>query len=301
MGTVHAKIHPITISFDISPLSVKLNDDEEQPMVVDTKAMVDKEQPIIVDTKAMVDKEKTYVDTKTYLYHVNPEYNKHLVITKRFALGVIDVQNDFCKGGSLAINEANFVIGPINILRHIFNDLPTFVSMDYHPYDHMSFARTHGVAEFSKKTVDVKLSDTVITTVEQDMWPAHCVSGTTGSQLHADLIVYTSDHIVYKGTKSHIESYSAFGDEYNNLYENTQLSNWLSNHNITDIILTGVATDYCVFNTAMDAIRYGYKVHLIMSCMRGVKDDTTEAALNTMTTNGVIIYSNINEFIRSNC
>ena len=102
--------------------------------------------------------------------------------------------------------------------------------------------------------------------------------------------------MVRKGTKKNVESYSAFGDEFRGKYEKTDLNDWLKSKNITDIILTGIATDYCVYNTALDARRNRYDVHLILSCTRGVAKDTTEKALKDMTEKGVKMYETVDEF-----
>jgi nicotinamidase-related amidase len=133
--------------------------------------------------------------------------------------------------------------------------------------------------------------------VEQIMWPVHCVANTEGSNIHKDLIMTKYDFIVHKGTKSKVESYSAFGDEMGGKYEKTELNEWLESQNITDIILTGLATDYCVLNTALDAVKSGYTVHLISDCTRGVAADTTAAAIEKMTNHGVHIYGSVENFM----
>jgi nicotinamidase/pyrazinamidase len=218
---------------------------------------------------------------------------------KKFVLGIIDVQNDFCKGGALAVTDADLTIGPINKLRYLFDDhIKTFISQDWHNADHISFAASH---EGAKPRDDLKLhlqmdDGTYVDTV-QKVWPVHCVKNTRGSDLHSDLIVRQQDSIIRKGTKTNVESYSAFGDENKNKYEKTNLNNWLTENGISDIILTGIATDYCVLNTALDAIRLGYRVHLILSCTKGVAEDTTIAALKTMKEKGVIIYNDVDSFV----
>lgn len=217
---------------------------------------------------------------------------------KLFALGIIDVQNDFCEGGSLAVNDAASIIGPINKLRFAYHEnIPTFVSLDFHPADHVSFATTHNKPVFSKQKLSLKMENGDVESVEQDMWPPHCVENTRGANTHKDLITTSYDFIVHKGTKSQVESYSAFGDEFKGKYEKTWLERWLKSHNITDIILTGIATDFCVLNTALDAVRLGYNVHLIRSCTRGVSDTTTAAAIGKMLEMGVQIYASVDDFI----
>lgn len=218
------------------------------------------------------------------------------VSEKRFVLAIIDVQNDFING-TLAVKNAIEVIAPINKLRFMYFDhMPTFISKDFHPQNHMSFCETHNVEKYSKQYLNLQMEDGTSNNVEQDMWPAHCVKDTPGSDLHSDLIVTKIDKVIHKGTKVNVESYSAFGDEFKGKYEKTDLEEWLKEKGATDIILTGIANDYCVYNTALDAIRLGYKVHLIMSCTRGVAEDTTRKANHDMAMKGVLFYDSVDNF-----
>jgi nicotinamidase-related amidase len=109
---------------------------------------------------------------------------------------------------------------------------------------------------------------------------------------------FENDFIVKKGTKKNVESYSAFGDEFQGKYEKTQLNSWCKALGVSDIILTGLASDYCVYNTALDAVRLGYKVHLILSCTRGVEKKTTDAAFADLKTKDVFFYKTVDEFHR---
>lgn len=227
----------------------------------------------------------------------NQQNNKILPSKKNFILGIIDLQYDFFKEGSLPVTDAELIVAPINKLRYIFsNVMDTFLSLDYHPSNHMSFCETHGKKSFTKEKLTLKMDDNTTIEVEQDMWPTHCVAGTHGANLHTDLILSEDDIYIRKGTKQNVESYSAFGDEYRNKYENTNLHKILKDKSITDIVLTGLATDYCVYYTGLDAIRFGYKVHLILSCTRGVKEETTKKALYDLKQKGVLLYKNIEEF-----
>ncbi len=229
---------------------------------------------------------------------VSPSLQGSTISSRRtFIIGVIDVQNDFCEGGALAVKDANSTIARINKLRFIYaNIMKTFISQDYHPPNHMSFAKTHGKKEFSKEKLRIIMEDGITLEIEQSMWPVHCVKETFGAELHADLIATKKDILVRKGTDRNVESYSAFGDEYRGKYENTLLNRKLKELSITDIVLTGIATDYCVYYTALDALRYGYMVHLILSCTRGVAEDTTENALSDMKLKGVLFYDTIDDF-----
>jgi nicotinamidase/pyrazinamidase len=217
---------------------------------------------------------------------------------KVFILGIIDVQNDFLKGGSLEVKNANEVVGPINKLRFTyFDEILTFVTQDYHPSNHMSFAKTHNKPEFSDVSLDLKMPNGKMHNgIKQKLWPVHCVRDTFGSDFHEDLIVTKKDIRIQKGIYENVESYSAFGDQYKGKYEDTKLHDLLRQKNVTDIVLTGIALDYCVYFTALDSIRLGYKVHLIMSCTRGVADDTSQKAIYDMKEKGVNMYEGVNDF-----
>ena len=220
---------------------------------------------------------------------------------RRFIIGIIDVQNDFCKGGKLAVAEAEEALAAINKLRFIYHEVRTFISQDWHDVYHMSFAETHQKFPFTgPEKLTLVMEDESVITVEQMMWPRHCVENTVGSRLHNDLIITTNDLIIKKGTKKTVESYSAFGDEFQGKYEKTRLHDWLKTLGVTDIILTGLASDYCVYNTALDAIRLGYKVHLILSCTRGVAKDTTDAAFKDLKSKEVRFYKTVDEFNQVN-
>lgn len=234
------------------------------------------------------------IHTNSQVYPLNPNRVK-------FVMGIIDPQNDFCKGGALAVPNANDIIGPINKLRFILYEyFDTFISQDFHPHDHMSFASTHNEKEYSTIKLEILIDNKDLVTVEQTLWPTHCVQQTPGCNFYKDFIILKRDKIFQKGTRSNIESYSAFGDQFANTYENTGLNSWLSYRKITDIILVGLATDYCVYNTAKDAIRLGYRVHLILSCVRGVYPDTTKSALDDLALNRVLFYNDVEDFINTN-
>jgi len=217
--------------------------------------------------------------------------------TKRFALGIIDVQYDFCKGGALAVEDADLTIAPINKIRYMYDDhIKVFVSQDWHDPKHMSFAQTHNAKEFSNMRLNLVMEDGSNVTVDQKVWPTHCVKNTLGARLNPNLIVTKTDKMIKKGTKINVESYSVFGDADKGKYEKTPLYGWLQENDITDIILVGIATDYCVYNTALDGLRLGFEVHLIMNCTRGVAPDTTKKATDDMRVKGVHFYDNEDHF-----
>jgi len=216
-----------------------------------------------------------------------------------FVLGIIDPQNDFFKDGSLAVINAEEIIGPINKLRFLCNNyMETFISQDYHPTDHMSFASTYNEKIFTKKNLELEMNNKDTINVVQTLWPDHCVAHTTGKNFHKDIIVLTEDKIFRKGTLQNVESYSAFGDAYFGKYENTKLREWLYSNEVTDIVIVGIATDYCVYNTILDAIYYGFSVHLILSCTRGVDPITTMEALVHVKKQGVKTYNDVDDFYK---
>jgi nicotinamidase/pyrazinamidase len=219
-------------------------------------------------------------------------------VNNNFAIGCIDVQNDFCKGGSLAVEGANECIADINkLIFGLHRNVEIFHSQDYHPPNHISFASSHEGKKIHEDLIlRLKMEDDTFIDVNQKLWPTHCVKDSYGSDFHHTLIITKHDKIIRKGTKENVESYSAFGDEFNGKFEKTELNDWLKSKNITDIIVVGLATDYCVYNTVLDSIRLGYKVHLIMSCTRGVAKDSTEKAINDMKEKGVIFYSDVDKF-----
>uniref|UniRef100_A0A6C0EST3 nicotinamidase n=1 Tax=viral metagenome TaxID=1070528 RepID=A0A6C0EST3_9ZZZZ len=221
---------------------------------------------------------------------------------KKFIIGIIDVQNDFCKAGKLSVAEAEFAIAAINKLRYIYDEhIKVFISQDWHNERHMSFAETHKKApNTGPEDLRLIMEDGTLVDVKQMMWPSHCVENTPGSELHSDLIVTKNDIRIKKGTKKNVESYSAFGDEFKGKYEKTNLNELIKALEITDIILTGIASDYCVYNTALDALRLGYNVHIILSCTRGVSKTTTDKAFDDLKKKGVIFYDTVDNFHQIN-
>lgn len=192
---------------------------------------------------------------------------------------VIDVQNDFCPGGKLAVEGGNLIIPLINSLMSKFPKV--VATQDWHPEGHLSFASNHPGKEI--------LQTVSIGSIEQVLWPDHCVQGTIGADFHPNLNTNKISLILRKGMNIEIDSYSAF-------YENdkktaTGLDGYLKNLNINTVYLTGLATDYCVYYTAMDALKLGYKTNLFIKGVRGVNfpDGSVEKALDDMKEKGVKI------------
>ena len=166
----------------------------------------------------------------------------------RKALIIVDVQNDFCPGGALAVGEGDQVIPIINRIHHLF-DL-VILTQDWHPPDHKSFASNNP---------GVQVGDTIdLNGIDQVMWPDHCVQGTEGANFHPDLRREESDPIFRKGTDPGIDSYSAFYD--NGHLRSTGLADYLQEKGIAEIALCGLATDYCVKFSVLDALAEGFEV-----------------------------------------
>jgi nicotinamidase/pyrazinamidase len=174
------------------------------------------------------------------------------------ALIVIDVQKDFCPGGALAVAGGDEIISRINGLM---DDFPTVVlTQDWHPANHASFAANHpGAAPFSLTTMPYG---------PQVLWPTHCVQGTTGAAFHASLRTDPAQLVVRKGFRPAIDSYSAFFE--NDQTTPTGLEGYLRNRGVTAITLVGLATDYCVAYSALDAARLGFKATVLESACRAI-------------------------------
>jgi len=150
------------------------------------------------------------------------------------ALIVIDVQNDFCPGGALAIEKGDEVVTPINAMMHEFENV--VFTQDWHPGDHISFAINQpGSAPF--ETIELDYG-------EQTLWPSHCVMGSNGADFHPALDQTRCQMVVRKGFRSKVDSYSAFFE--NDHAKATGLHGYLTDRSITSMVMVGLATDYCV-------------------------------------------------------
>ncbi len=177
------------------------------------------------------------------------------------ALIVIDIQNDFCPGGALAVADGDAIIPRVNGLMDDFACV--VLTQDWHPANHMSFAASHpGAAPFSMTDMPYG---------PQVLWPVHCVIGSDGAAFHADLRTDAAHLVIRKGFRPEIDSYSAF-------YENdrttpTGLVGYLRTLGITDVTLVGLATDYCVAYSAIDAARHGFDVTVLEGACRAIDLD----------------------------
>ncbi len=175
------------------------------------------------------------------------------------ALLLIDLQYDFCPGGALAVAEGHETIPIANRLSAKFDTV--VATQDWHPAQHKSFAVNHP----GKKPYDV----IDLAGLSQVLWPAHCVQGTPGCGLHAGLDLTRLTKVFHKGTDTEIDSYSGFFD--NGHRKATGLGDWLKARNVDDVVVMGLATDYCVKFTALDARKLGMNVTVAADGCRGVE------------------------------
>jgi nicotinamidase/pyrazinamidase len=195
------------------------------------------------------------------------------------ALIIVDVQNDFCPGGSLPVPEGDKVVPVINNLQDKFDCV--VATQDWHPKKHGSFAANHPGKNIGEV---IELNG-----LQQILWPVHCVQGEKGADLVKALSVRKINKIIRKGMDVEVDSYSGFFD--NGHKKATGLNEYLKEQSITDVYITGLATDYCVKFTALDAAQLGYKTYLIIDACRGVnlKLDDVDKAIKEMRKAGVVI------------
>lgn len=180
------------------------------------------------------------------------------------ALIIVDLQNDFIKGGSLEVPDAEKIIPLINTLVHYPFDL-IIATKDWHPQDHISFAFNHNQPIGST----FQLGE-----YEQILWPIHCVQGSLGAEFAKGWDTTTIDKVFYKGTNSSIDSYSAFFD--NQHKKTTGLSAYLKEKGVTQIFFAGLTTEYCVYFSVLDAIQEGFDVFVIVEACKGISPHPKE-------------------------
>ncbi|MCW1930846.1 bifunctional nicotinamidase/pyrazinamidase [Pararhodobacter zhoushanensis] len=195
------------------------------------------------------------------------------------ALIAIDVQNDFCPGGALAVANGEDVVAPINTLLDDF--AVRVLTQDWHPADHSSFAATHpGAAPYSMTRMPYG---------PQVLWPTHCVQGSAGAAFHPGLHTDRADLVIRKGFRPAIDSYSAFFE--NDKVTPTGLDGYLRSRGVTTLTLAGLATDFCVAYSALDAARLGYAVTVRLDACRGIDlEGSLAAALDQMRAAGVLLH-----------
>ena len=194
------------------------------------------------------------------------------------ALIVIDVQNDFCPDGALAVAQGDAIIPQINALMGQFQTV--VLTQDWHPVDHSSFAANHaGAAPFS--TVQMPYG-------AQTLWPSHCVQGTKGAEFHPALRSDLAQLVIRKGFRTGIDSYSA-------LFENdkttpTGLDGYLRARGVTRLTLVGLATDFCVAFSALDAVAQGFDVTVLQDACRAIDlDGSLARQKQAMAAAGVVL------------
>lgn len=206
-------------------------------------------------------------------------------MTSKTALIIVDVQRDFCAGGSLAVPDGDAVVPVINGLRDTLKPDVVVLTADWHPVDHTSFVTNNpGSRVFeARPSPDPDGS-------HQMMWPAHCVQGSAGAAWHPDLVVLPTDVIVRKGTLQAVDSYSGVGSAPaadGSRAEHTGLEKILSALGVTDVVCVGLAFDYCVTATAKDLAACGFRTRLIRDATRGIAAETIAAAEKELAAAGV--------------
>ena len=188
---------------------------------------------------------------------------------------MIDIQNDFCPGGRLAVAGGDEIVERVNALQDRF--YIRVLTQDWHPADHASFADQHPDADpFS--VIEVAYGPQVL-------WPRHCVQGTPGAEFHSDLRV-DADLIIRKGFRREIDSYSAFFE--NDKSTPTGLAGYLRERGVDDVVLVGLATDFCVYYSAIDAVAQGFRATVLRDCCRAIDlDGSLAAAVADMEAKGI--------------
>ncbi|AUC53478.1 nicotinamidase [Sagittula sp. P11] len=194
------------------------------------------------------------------------------------ALIVIDVQNDFCPGGALAVAQGDEIVQPINALMADFDAV--VLTQDWHPAGHSSFASTHeGKAPF--EMIEMPYGPQVL-------WPDHCIQASPGANFHMELETDRADLIIRKGFRSAIDSYSAFFE--NDHTTPTGLEGYLRTRGIDKLTMVGLATDFCVNFSAVDAVKLGFSVTVREDLCRGIDlDGSLKAAREGMMQAGVML------------
>ena len=196
----------------------------------------------------------------------------------RDILIIVDVQNDFCPGGALAVPQGDEIVPAVNRLAAEFAHV--VLTQDWHPRGHGSFASSHpGKQPFG--TIDLSYG-------QQILWPDHCVQGTRGAEFHPDLEVPHAELVLRKGFRTKIDSYSAFFE--NDRRTATGLVGYLKDRRLERITLCGLATDFCVLYSALDGRRAGFEVTVATDACRGIDiDGSLDRAMRSMKEAGVTL------------
>jgi nicotinamidase/pyrazinamidase len=196
----------------------------------------------------------------------------------------IDVQNDFCPGGALAVARGDEVVKPLNALAELFasKNGRVIATQDWHPANHVSFAASHD-GKKPGDTIDLP------GVKAQVLWAAHCVQGSKGADFHKDLDLSPVNFIIRKGFRENLDSYSAFFE--NDRKTSTGLEGFLKGLGIKTAVIGGLAADYCVLYSALDAVRLKFNTIVIKDAIRGVgyPEGSIEGAFKSLEAAGVLI------------
>lgn len=193
------------------------------------------------------------------------------------ALIVVDMQNDFMPDGALGVNGANTLIEKINAYAKQFSTV--IFTQDWHPKSHCCFAANHNLPEFSTINLDYG---------EQVLWPVHCVQNTHGAAFCDHLNIKPENTVIQKGQHEHIDSYSAFLAADGKTA--TGLTDILRKKGITTVYIVGVATDFCVKYTALDAKKAGFKTHVCTNLCKGIDKDGVQKSHAQMRSAGIVVH-----------
>ena len=195
------------------------------------------------------------------------------------ALVLVDIQNDFCPGGALEVKHGDEVVDVANRLARHFDVV--VATQDWHPREHGSFAANHP-DKLPYEVIDLN-------GLPQVLWPVHCVQGSSGADFHARLDRGAVQKVFPKGTDTSVDSYSGFHD--NGRRKSTGLGEWLKTQGVDAVYVLGLATDYCVKFTALDARKDGFSTFLVEDGCRGVElqPGDSERAVDEMRAAGVVV------------
>ena len=191
------------------------------------------------------------------------------------ALIIIDMQNDFCHGGALAVKDGEKLVEPINSAQEQFDTI--ILTQDWHPKEHSSFASNNSAEVYSNIEMDYG---------PQVLWPDHCIQGSIGANFHKNLNINKSNLILRKGCNQKIDSYSAFFENDKNT--TTGLEGYLVTKEIKKLYLCGLAFDYCVFYSALDGANLGFDVFVFQDLTKAINLNNSEKiARKTMVEKGI--------------
>jgi nicotinamidase/pyrazinamidase len=175
------------------------------------------------------------------------------------ALLVVDIQNDFCPGGALGVREGDRIIPTVNKYVDLFqrNQLPVFVSRDWHPKNSKHFKESGGP------------------------WPSHCIQNSPGAEFHPDFQVPEKAIVLSKGTNPGLDGYSVFEAQ---TLDNKPFSQLLEDMEVEELYIAGIATDYCVKMTSLDAFKYNFKVNVLTDAIKGVDEGDSQRAIDEIVT-----------------